>query len=263
MWQHLLYFVLSIALHFLFQRLGKTIVGIHSVDLSDFDDENIRRNARSANRWGTGLTWVAFLTLAPAWIWGSFVLDYMTRASLPHDAFLVVAIPWARFLRGFFAAYFLAAMVGIWSLRLIYGDRYHTVMSCGMRAFGFNPLPMFYWGLVWALPFCCEYELHSLGYGSAFTGQKLLFRETFLTPPAEHPYADLRSIELVNPYRDNRAKIGRPPECRLTFADGYQWDDVGWFFPFRSDGTSSNYPELCDFISQQSRITVMKVGHIE
>jgi hypothetical protein len=151
----------------------------------------------------------------------------------------------------------------MWVMRLVFGWRYDLMMAAGNRAFGFSARRFFYWTLVWMLPFCLEYELHSLGWCAHFQAQRLSLHQGLFDPVQEHAYADLLKIELVQPYTENRAEIGRSPEFRLTFKSDYVFTDVPWMLPWDEQGKTRQWPEVSELVARGAGKNVAIVPRIE
>jgi hypothetical protein len=219
--------------------------------------------ARRANRWGTLTAFASFLILLPVWLLVSFGLDFRLLPAMQPGDFLAVPLQWGRWIRAAAAAYLVAALVAMWVMRLVFDWRYDLTMAAGNRAFGFSARRFFYWTLVWILPFCLEYELHSLGQCAHFQSEQFAIHDWLLAPTERHAYADLSQIELVQPYTENRAAIGRSPEFRLTFKDGFTFTDVPWMLPWDAQGKTRQWPEVCEFVARATEKNVAMVPRIE
>jgi hypothetical protein len=255
--------VLSLVLHFLFKTADRWLPREEPADVSDWPADMLASVARRANFWGTLAAFASFLVLLPGWIAVSYWIDFRLLPVMEPGDFLAVPLQWGRWIRGAVAAYVIAALVAMWVMRLVFGWRYDLMMAAGNRAYGFSARRFFYWTLVWMLPFCLEYELHSLGWCAHFQAQQLSLHQGPFDPVQEHAYADLLKIELVQPYTENRAEIGRSPEFRLTFKDHFTFTDVPWMLPWDAQGTTQKWPVVSEFVSEQSGMPISVVGKIE
>jgi hypothetical protein len=261
---HLAAFVaLSLALHFLFKSADRWFPREEAADVSDWPADMLAAVAGRANLWGTLAAFASFLVLLPTWIAASYWVDFRMLPAMQPGDFLAVPLQWGRWIRAAAAAYLVAALVAMWVMRLVFGWRYDLTMAAGNRAFGFSARAFFYWSLVWILPFCIEYELHSLGHYAHFQAQRLSIHQGLFDPVQQHAYADLVKIELVQPYTENRTEIGRSPEFRLTFKDGFVLTDVPWMLPWDAIGKTRTWTELSEFVSRQSGRPVSIVAIIE
>jgi hypothetical protein len=219
--------------------------------------------ARRADRWGTLAAFASFAVLLPAWIALAYWLDFRLLPKLAPGEIMAVPLHWGRWLRGIAAAYVLAAVIALWVMRWTFGWRFDLMMAAGNRAFGFKASALFYWTLVWVLPFCFEYEIHSLGNGVHFAADQMLVHEAFYLSPARHAYQDIAAIELARPYLEERAEIGRSPECRIAFQSGYKFTDVPWPFAWAEGGGPSDCEAMCNLVSRQSGQPIKMVPRIE
>jgi hypothetical protein len=185
------------------------------------------------------------------------------RPALAPDELIASPLQIGRIFRAGVAAYVLAAFVALWLVRLLIGRTYYLSMAAGNQTYGFRASGFFYIAMVWLLPFCIEYELHAIGTYALMTKRELVESHTLLWPAKHRPWDTLQRIELVDPYRENRAEIERTPECRFTFADGYLFTDLPWLFPFHPDWESLRWPDACRFASQQSGVPVTRVARLE
>jgi hypothetical protein len=165
--------------------------------------------------------------------------------------------------RGGIAAWIIAGVAGLVLFRLVAGWRYDLFMAAGNRQFGFQASGFFFWWLVWVLPFCIEFELHAIGNSAHFAADSLNIRDSLLWPPARHPYKELQSIELARPFNENPAAIGRPPECRFTFADGFRLTDIPYLPPFDSGGQRVTWETACQLVGRRSGQLVQVRPEIE
>jgi hypothetical protein len=255
--------VISLVLHGLVKAFAKLKPDEPEVDLSEVPAEMIQRAAVRTNRLGTGLALLSFLILCPAWMLGAWALDELVRPEVAADEMIVGQLQLGRIFRGPIAAYVLAAYVSMWLTRLIIGPTYYLSMAAGNQAYGFNASYFFYVVFVWVIPFCIEYELHAIGTYALLTKQELVESDTMLWPATHRPWQTLKKIELVQPYTENRAEIGRSPECRLTFDDGYRFTDVRWLFPYHNGWKIVKWPDAVQFVSQQSGVAVTAARKIE
>lgn len=261
---HLAAFVaISLALHFLFKTADRWFPREEPADVSDWPADMLTAVARRADRWGTLSAFAVFLLLLPLWIFVTYWIDFRLLPTMQPGDFLAVPLQWGRWIRATAAAYLVAALVAMWVMRLVFGWRYDLMMAAGNRAFGFRARAFFYWSLVWILPFCIEYELHSLGQCAHFQAQELAIHNGPLTSSERHAYADLVSVELVQPYTEGRAEIGRSPECRFTFQSGFVLTDVPWMLPWDETGKTRQWPEVCEFVGGEARLPVKVVAKIE
>jgi len=258
------FITISLCLHFLAKFAGRLIPKEQPVDTSDWPPEMLSAIATRANRWGTLAALGSFLFLVPLWFTAAYWLDFRLLPEPGPGEFVAVPLHWARWLRGFVGPYILAGVIAFWVMRWAFGWRYDLMLAAGNRAFGFSATAFFYWTLVWILPFCIEYEIHSLGRGVHIAADSIIVYESFYLPPQSHPYQDLVSIELARPYLENRAEIGRSPECRIQFNDGFALTDVPWPFAWNDQGDSApNIEGWCDLVSQRSGMPVKIVPRIE
>lgn len=264
MLQLAVFVAISLVLHALAKFAGRLLPQEQPVDTADWPPEMLSAIATRANRWGTLAALAAFIVLVPAWFVAAYWLDFRLLPDPGPGEFIAVPLHWGRWLRGFVAAYVLAAVVAFWVMRWMFGWRYHLMMAAGNRAYGFRAWAFFYWTLVWILPFCLEYEIHSLGNGVHLAADAIVIHEAFYLPPERHPYRDLTKIELAQPYLEMRAEIGRSPECRFTFRDGFTLTDVPWPFAWSDkQETVPNCDGWCEFVSQPSGVPVTIVPKIE
>jgi hypothetical protein len=254
---------ISLVLHGLVKAFAKLKPDEPEVDLSEVPAEMIRSAAVRTNRLGTGLALLTFLILCPAWMLGAWALDELARPAVAADEMIVGQLSIGRIFRAPIAAYVLAAYVSMWLTRLIIGPTYYLSMAAGNQAYGFNASYFFYIVFVWVIPFCIEYELHAIGTYALITKQELVESDTLLWPATHRPWQTLKKIELVQPYTENRAEIGRSPECCLTFADGYRFTDVRWLFPYHNHWEKVEWSEAMKFISQHSGVAVTPLRKIE
>jgi hypothetical protein len=255
--------VVSVVLHFVVKRLARLYPAEPPVDLSEVPADMIQRAAVRTNRIGTGLAFLTFLLLCPSWMLGSWLLGEVLRPRVAPEELIVTPLQIGRIFRGGIAAYVLAAYVSMWLTRLIIGRTYYISMAAGNQAYGFSASAFFYVAFVWLIPFCIEYELHAMGTYAQLTKQELVESHSLLWPASRRPWTTLRTIELVPNYQEDRAEIGRSPECKLTFANGDRFTDVPWLFPFHPDWESVEWPDATKFVSQHSGVRVMEVRKIK
>lgn len=261
---HLAAFVaLSLILHFLFKTADRWLPREEPEDVSDWPADMLAAVARRANFWGTLAAFASFLLLLPGWIAVSYWIDFRLLPAMAPSDFLAVPLQWGRWIRAVVAAYVIAALVAMWVMRLVFGWRYDLMMAAGNRAYGFSARRFFYWTLVWMLPFCIEYELHSLGWCAHFQEKQLSLHQSPFDPVEPHAYADLAKIELVQPYTENRAEIGRSTEFRLTFKDDFTFTDVPWMLPWDEQGKTRTWPEVSEFVTQGAGKNVAVVSRIK
>jgi hypothetical protein len=264
MLQLLVFVGISLGLHIVFLQAARAIPRERPVDTSDWPSEMLAAVAARADRFGTLAALCSFLILLPLWFTAAYWLDFLLLPEPGPGEFVAVPLHWGRWIRGFVAAFVLAGIVGLWVMRLIFGWRYDLMMAAGNRAFGYSATAFFYWTLVWILPFCFEYEIHSLGNSVHIAADAIVVRENFYSPIERHNYRQLARVELARPYLENRAEIGRSPECRIRFQDGFALTDVPWPFAWDDQGDSApNIEGWCNFVSRQSGVPVTVVPRIE
>ena len=262
-WKLLLFVVISGLLHVAVNVFGRVIPKEKPVPTGDWPPEMLAAVAKRANFWGTLGALVLFLNILPAWIGGAWWLDSLAWPAVQPGEMLAAPLQLWRLARGGVAAWILAGAIALAIFKLVARWRYDLFMAAGNERFGFQASGFFLWWLIWVLPFCLEFELHAIGNSAHFTANTLAIRDSLLWPPEQHPYKDLASIELAQPFNVNRAEIGRPPECRFTFAGGFVMTDVPWLFPFDNRGQSMSWEDACNFVSQKSDLPVQVKPRIE
>jgi hypothetical protein len=262
-WKLLLFVAISGVLHIAVKVFGRVVPKENPVPTGDWPPEMLAAVAKRANFWGTLGALVLFLLIFPAWIAGAWWLDYLTWPKVQPGEMLTVSLQLWRLARAGVAAWILAGAIALVIFKLIARWRYDLFMAAGNEQFGFKASGFFIWWLIWVLPFCVEFELHAIGNSAYFSMDSLAIRDSMLWPPEQHPYKDLASIELAQPFNVNRAEIGRPPECRLTFKDDFVFTDVPWIIPFDDEGKRTSWEAACELASTGSGLPIQIKPKIE
>lgn len=262
-WKLLLFVAISGALHLAVKWFGRVVPKEKPVPTGDWPPEMLAAVARRANFWGTLGALVLFLIILTGWIGGAWWLDYLTWPKVQAGEMLTVSLQLWRLARGAVAAWILAGALALAIFKLLSLWRYDLYMAAGNEHFGFKASGFFLWWLIWVLPFCLEFELHAIGNSAYFSKDGLAIRDSLLWSPEQHAYKDLRSIELAKPFDANRAEIGRPPECRLTFQDGYVFIDIPWIIPFDNQGKRTSWEAACELASRGSGLPIQVKPRIE
>ena len=262
-WKLLLFVAISGLLHVAVKVFGRVVPQEKPVPTGDWPPEMLAAIARRANFWGTLGALVLFLIILPAWIGGAWWLDSLAWPTVQPGDLLAVPLQLWRLARGGVAAWILAGAIALAIFKLVALWRYDLYMAAGNEHFGFKASGFFLWWLIWVLPFCLEFELHAIGNSALFATDALVVRESLLWPPERHPYKELQAIEMARPFNVNRAEIGRPPECRFTFAGGIALTDVPWLFPFDNLGQRASWEDACELVSQKSGLPIQVKPRIE
>jgi hypothetical protein len=263
MFQFVLFIAISLVLHLLVKLAARLVPREQHVDTADWPPEMITTVARRADRLGTLAALAAFLVILPAWIAAAYWLDFRLLPKPGPAEIIAVPLHWGRWVRGTVAAFVLAGVVALLVMRWVFGWRFDLMMAAGNRAFGYQASALFYCTLVWIVPFCVEYEIHSLGNCVYFAPDALAVHSAGYLPPQRHPYQDLTAIELARPYLEQRAEIGRSPECRISFQGGYRFTDVPWPFAWAGGGGPSDCEAICNIVSRHSGRPIKVVSKIE
>lgn len=261
-WKTLLFVVLSLALHVGAKWVGRLWPKHENVATEDWSSEMLAKVARRANVVGTCTALGMFLILLPGWIVLAWWLDFQLWPALRPGELLAVSMQLFRLARGAIAAWALAGAASLAAMRVLWGWRYDLMLAAGNRQFGFNASRFFYWCFVWIVPFCVEFEIHSLGYCAHVSGQGLALHDSPLFRPSLHPWAQLKSIELARPFNENPAAIGRAAEMRLTFQDGATFTDVPWTVPWDDRGRRVRWEAVCQQVSAMAGVQVQVVPQI-
>lgn len=262
-WKLLLFVAISGLLHVAVKMFGRIVPQEKPVPIGDWPPEMLAAVAKRANFWGTLGALVLFLLIFPAWIAGAWWLDSVTWPAVQPGEMLTVSLQLWRLARAGVAAWILAGAIALAIFKLVAHWRYDLYMAAGNEQFGFKASGFFLWWLIWVLPFCLEFELHAIGNSAYFSKDSLAIRDSLLWLPELHPYKDLASIELAQPFNANRAEIGRPPECRLTFKDGFVFTDVPWIIPFDNKGKRTSWEAACELASIGSGLPIQIKPKIE
>jgi hypothetical protein len=262
LWKTLLFVALSLVLHGVVKLLGRLWPREQAVATSDWPPEMLAKVARRANFAGTLAALVVFLFLLPGWILLAWWLDSRLWPALRLSESLAVSMQLLRLARGAIAAWALAGAASLVAMRALFAWRYDLMLAAGNRHFGFDASRFFYWCFVWIVPFCLEFEIHSLGYCAHLSDKGLVLHDSPLWPPSVHDWRQLKSIELARPFNENPAAVGRAPEMRLTFQDGTTFTDVPWTVPWDQRGKRVPWDATCQWISAISGVKVQVVPKI-
>lgn len=263
LWKTLLFVALSLILHSIFKLAGRLWPRAEPMATGDWPAEMLAKVARRANLWGTFTALMVFLLLLPGWFLLAWWLDFQLWPKLGPGQMLTGSLQLWRLARCAIAAWALAGAASLVIMRAIFGWRYDLMLAAGNRQFGFDASGFFYWCFVWIVPFCLEFEVHSLGYCAHLTGQGLTIHDSPLWPPRRHDWRQLQSIELARPFNENPAAVFRSPEMRLTFRDGATFTDVPWLTPWDQRGQRVPWEAACRWIGAASGARVQVVPKIE
>jgi hypothetical protein len=261
-WKFLLFVAISGVLHVVVKAVASRMPREKPVPTDEWPPEMLAAVARRANFYGTLGALLLFLILLPAWIGGAWWLDSLAWPRVQPGELLAVPLQLWRLARGGVAAWILAGALALAIFKLVATWRYDLYLAAGNEQFGFRASAFFFWWLVWVLPFCIEYELHAIGNSAYFSQDALAVRESLLWPPERHSYQQLTAIELARPFDALPTEIGRPAECRFTFADGFALTDVPFLTPFDSQGNRATWEATCELVSQHAGVPVQVTPEI-